>query len=207
VAARRESRAVVEAFVGRHSAKHAGTAPLTATHAVVVDYDFLNAKEMQMKTFALLGTIAFVTISASAGIAAEKAINLSLFTPISIAKETDSVTAFRFNLLYGKNTSVEVVDLGLVNHTTSGLSRVLQWGAVNIAEADFKGLQLAAVNYNSGSFEGVQWGGVNITNNGDGLQFSIVNYAKKYHGLQIGLINIISEGGWMPVFPIVNWAF
>ncbi|MCI0451343.1 MAG: hypothetical protein L0Z51_03000 [Candidatus Latescibacteria bacterium] len=52
--------------------------------------------------------------SVTTGIAAEKPINLSLFTPVSIAKETDSVTAFRFNLLYGKNTSVEVVDLGLV---------------------------------------------------------------------------------------------
>jgi hypothetical protein len=162
-----------------------------------------------MKTLraALLGTVAFLTVSTSAGIAAEKAINLSLVTPISLAKETDSVTAFRFNLLYGKNTSVEVLDLGLVNHTTSGLSKGLQWGAVNLAEGDFKGLQLATVNYNPGSFEGVQWGFVNHTINGDGLQLGFVNYAKKYHGLQIGLVNIISEGGFLPVFPIVNWSF
>ncbi len=148
-----------------------------------------------------------VLFSSSVALADAKPINLSLFTPISIAKETDSVTAFRFNLLYGKNTSVEVVDLGLVNHTTSGLSKGLQWGGVNIAEGDFKGLQLAPVNYNQGSFNGVQWGVVNYSGNGDGLMFGLVNYAKKYHGLQIGLINIISEGGQFPVFPIVNWSF
>lgn len=144
---------------------------------------------------------------AAPALAAEKPVNLSLITPISIAKETDSVTAFRFNLLYGKNTSVEVLDLGLVNHTTAGVSKGLQWGIVNIAEADFKGLQMATVNYNEGSFEGVQWGFVNHTLNGDGLQVGFVNYAKKYHGLQIGLINIISQDGFLPVFPFVNWSF
>ena len=163
-----------------------------------------------MKTVSMLVAVVLLVavIAAVPAAAAEKAVNLSLVTPISIAKETDSVTAFRFSLLYGKNTSVEVLDLGLVNHTTSGISKGLQWGAVNIAEADFKGLQLGwFVNYNEGSFEGVQWGMVNHTNNGDGLQLGFVNYAKKMHGLQIGLINIISQDGFLPVFPIVNWSF
>jgi hypothetical protein len=146
-------------------------------------------------------------MSSTVAFADAKPVNLSLFTPVSIAKETDSVTAFRFNLLYGKNTSVEVLDLGLVNHTTSGVSKGLEWGVVNIAEADFKGVQIATVNYNAGGFEGVQWGLVNHTQNGDGLQLGFVNYAKKYHGLQIGLVNIISVDGFLPVFPIVNWSF
>lgn len=162
---------------------------------------------MKICRVALLGAVALSTLSTSASLAAEKPVNLSLVTPISIAKETDSVTAFRFSLLYGKNTSVEVLDLGLVGHTTSGISKGLQWNFVNIAEADFKGLQAAAVNYNAGSFEGVQWGFVNHTMNGDGLQLGFVNYAKKYHGLQIGLVNIISQDGFLPVFPIVNWSF
>ena len=162
-----------------------------------------------MKTLHITSAAVLVlsALSAAPAFAGEKAVNLSLVTPISIAKETDSVTAFRFNLLYGKNTSVEVLDLGLVNHTTSGLSKGLAWGAVNIAEGDFKGLQLATVNYNAGSFEGVQWGFVNHTVNGDGLQLGFVNYAKKIHGLQIGLVNIISQDGFLPVFPIVNWSF
>lgn len=145
--------------------------------------------------------------SVTTSVAGDKPINLSLVTPISIAKETDAVTAFRFNLIYGKNTSVKVVDLGLVNHTTSGISKGLQWGIVNMAEGDFKGAQLATVNYNPGSFEGLQWGFVNHTMSGEGLQLGFINYAKKIHGLQIGLINIISEDGFLPFFPIVNWSF
>lgn len=156
---------------------------------------------------ALLVAFAVSAMSAVPTWADEKPINLSIVTPLSIAKEGDSVTAFRFNLIYGKNTSVQVVDLGLVNHTTSGMSKGLQWGFVNMAEGDFTGLQLAFVNYNPGSFEGVQWGFVNHTVNGDGLQLGFVNYAKKIHGLQIGLINIISEGGFLPFFPFVNWSF
>jgi hypothetical protein len=152
-------------------------------------------------------TLAVSALSSTIAFADAKPINLSLITPISIAKETDSVTAFRFNLLYGKNTSVEVLDLGLVNHTTSGLSKGLALGVVNIAEGDFKGAQFGTVNYNAGSFEGFQWGFVNHTNNGDGLQLGFFNYAKKYHGLQIGLINVISVDGFMPVFPFVNWSF
>ncbi len=152
-------------------------------------------------------SLAVLALSSTMAFADAKPVNLSLFTPISIAKETDSVTAFRFNLLYGKNTSVQVFDWGLVNHTTSGLSKGLALGAVNIAGGDFKGAQIATVNYNEGSFEGFQWGFVNHSMNGDGLQLGFVNYAKKYHGLQIGLVNIISEGGQFPVFPIVNWSF
>lgn len=162
-----------------------------------------------MKTLriVLLSALAISTLAAVPSFAADKAVNLSLVTPISIAKETDAVTAFRFNLLYGKNTSVQVLDLGLVNHTTAGMSKGLQWGVVNIAEADFTGAQFAFVNYNGGSFSGFQWGFVNHTMKGDGLQLGFVNYAQKIHGLQIGLINIISQDGFLPVFPIVNWSF
>ncbi len=162
-----------------------------------------------MKTASWIWLLAGVVCVSAArkSVAADKPVNLSLFTPISIAKETDSVSAFRFNLLYGKNTSVKVVDIGLVNHTTSGLSKGFQWGVVNIAEGDFKGLQLATVTYNPGSFHGMQWGVVNHTMNGDGLQVGFVNYAQKYHGLQIGVVNIIRQDGFLPVFPIVNWSF
>jgi len=153
---------------------------------------------MKFAHIVLSATLGIALLVPTAGIAAEKAVNISLVTPISIARETDSVTAFRLNILYGKNTSVQVLDLGLVNHTTSGLSKGLQWGAVNIAEA---------VNYNGGSFEGVQWGFVNHTMNGDGLQLGFVNFAQKIHGIQIGFVNVISQDGFLPVLPIVNWSF
>lgn len=145
-----------------------------------------------------------VAVPAFAG---EKPVNLSLFTPVSIAKEGDSVTAFRFNLIYGKNTSVQYVDLGLVNHTTSGLSKGLQWGAVNYGEADFKGVQLSAVNIQKGNFEGFAWGWVNSAGSARGFQLGFVNVAQKMHGIQVGLINIIKVDGQFPFFPIVNWSF
>jgi len=139
--------------------------------------------------------------------AAEKAVNLSLFTPVSIAKEDDSVSAFRFNLIYGKNTSVRVIDLGLVNHTTSGMSKGLGWGLVNLSDADFTGIQLGGVNVVGGSFEGFEWGVVNHAQNARGLQLGLINYAQTLHGVQVGLVNIIKQDGFMPFFPFVNWSF
>jgi hypothetical protein len=140
------------------------------------------------------------------GFAAEKAVNLSLFTPLSLVKPEDSVSAFRFNLIYGKNTSVRVVDLGLVNQTTSGLSKGLQWGFVNVTDGDFHGLQLAAININNGNTEGLAWSGINYAQNAKGLQLAVVNYAQTLHGVQIGVVNIIKHGGFLPVCVIANWS-
>jgi len=139
--------------------------------------------------------------------AGDKPINLSLFTPISIAKETDSVSAFRFSLLYGKNTSVQAVDIGLVSHTTSGESVGLAWSVVNYNEGSFTGIQLGAVNYTKTDFKGFQWSWVNVAGNAEGFQLGFVNSAQHLHGIQIGLVNIIKEDGFMPIFPIVNWSF
>ena len=138
--------------------------------------------------------------------AADKPINLSVFTPVSIAGPGDAVTAFRFNLIYGRNTSVKVVDLGLVNHTTSGLSNGLQWGFANFTEAEFSGIQLAAININKGTAKGFQWATINYAASAGGLQLAFVNYAEKIEGVQVGVINIIKEGGMFPVMVIANWS-
>jgi hypothetical protein len=138
--------------------------------------------------------------------AAEKPINISLFTPISIVKAEDSVSAFRYNFIYGRNTSVSVVDLGLINHTTSGLSKGLQWGAVNYTEGEFSGLQLAVVNINMGTAKGVSWSSFNYAENAGGLQVAVVNYAAKLDGFQVGVLNIIKSGGMFPVMVIANWS-
>lgn len=137
----------------------------------------------------------------------DKPINLSLFTPISIAKETDSVSAFRFSLLYGKNTSVQAVDIGLVSHTTSGESMGIAWSLVNYNEGSFIGLQWGGMNYTRTDFKGFQFSFVNVAGNAEGVQFGLVNSAHHLHGIQIGLVNIIEEDGFMPIFPIVNWSF
>jgi hypothetical protein len=145
-------------------------------------------------------------LAAGSAAAAEKAVNLSLFTPISLAKADDAVTAFRFNLIYGRNTATKVIDLGLVNHTTTGVASGLQWGTVNITEGQLSGLQMAALNIDKGTTNGVQLGGINYAGTGGGLQLALINYAEEMKGVQIGAINIIKKGGFLPVMIIANWG-
>lgn len=161
----------------------------------------MNPRILEGAWMALCATM----LTALPVLAAEKAVNLSIFTPVSLAKAEDSVTAFRYNLIYGKNTSVKVVDLGLVNQTTT-LSSGLQWGLINLTEGKQSGLQLAAFNIDKGTTGGLQWGAFNYAESGGGLQLALVNYARKLDGLQIGAINIIKEGGFLPVCVIANWS-
>jgi hypothetical protein len=137
----------------------------------------------------------------------EKPVNLSLFTPVQIINEEHDITIFRFNLIYGRNASVRGVDLGLVNHTTTGACKAWQIGIVGWADTDFLGWQYSTLNVTKGNFKGLQWGAVNYAGHMNGLQLGFFNYAETAHGLQIGFINVIREGGFLPVFPIVNWSF
>ncbi len=134
-------------------------------------------------------------------------IQISIITPVQIVPEDQSVSGLRLNLIYGKNTTVHGIDLGIFNHTTSGQSVGFQNGIVGLNNKDFLGFQLGMINITNGVFEGVQWGIVNYAGNANGLQFGFVNYAGTLKGLQIGLINIINKGGAFPFFPIVNWSF
>jgi hypothetical protein len=153
---------------------------------------------------ALLGLAVFVTPTA----AEEHPVQLSLFTPIQIFPEEDVISAFRFNLLYGRSASVTGLDIGLINHTTTGVSKGIQWGMVGLVDSDFVGLQHnVLVNVTEGTFEGLQLGLVNHTNNARGIQLGLVNYTETMHGLQIGLVNIIRQDGVLPVLPIINWSF
>lgn len=139
--------------------------------------------------------------------AQSKFFQLSLVTPVQIFPERTPIEGIRLNLLYGRNVSVQGLDVGLVNHTTTGHFKGVQWGMVGIADADFDGFQDNAVNVVKGRVEGFQWGIVNYAVSASGFQLGLVNYAGTMHGLQIGLVNIIGQGGAFPVFPIVNWSF
>jgi hypothetical protein len=163
---------------------------------------------MVRKHRTLLGfiVVAIVLVSMPA-MAQDKPIQLSLFAPIQIIPENDGISGFRLNLIYGRNVHVTGVDLGLVNHTTTGKSVGVQWGLVGWADSDFLGWQNSGVNVVEGDFEGFQWGAVNYANYANGFQLGIINYARSMKGLQIGLVNIIRQGGMSPVFPIVNWSF
>ncbi len=139
--------------------------------------------------------------------AQEKPIQLSLFNPIQIVPESQSISGFRLNLIYGKNVNVTGFDIGLVNQST-GIQKGVQWGALNLTEGGMTGWQDGFVNITKGSSVGLQTAAVNYhQGHFNGLQISIVNYSATLKGLQLGLINIIGEGGFLPVFPIFNFDF
>lgn len=101
--------------------------------------------------------------------------------------------------------------IGIVNY--AGAFCGLQDGFLNISDNVFTGLEVGLLNF-ANDINGVQCGGYLIfganfaSGTLSGLQIGLVNYAAKMDGgLQIGIVNIISEGGWMPVFPILNGDF
>jgi len=163
---------------------------------------------MAVRRCLLLGLVVSISIlTAAPAFAQNRPIQLALVTPIQIFPEDTPIGGVRLNLLYGRNVSVSGLDLGLVNHTTTGMSKGWQNGLVGVADADFLGWQDCAVNVTKGRCEGLQWGVVNYAGEMSGLQLGLVNYAMSMKGLQIGIVNIIKQGGQFPVFPIVNWSF
>jgi len=160
-----------------------------------------------MKKNFIIQIITIVTLFAAVITAQDNPIQLSLFNPIQIVPENESVSGIRLNLIYTKNVNMTGLDIGLVNLTTGKLSGV-QWGGVNLLEGGFTGWQSGFVNISKGRSVGLQTAWVNHhSGHFKGLQFSIVNYAATLEGLQLGLINIIGQGGFLPVFPIFNFDF
>lgn len=149
----------------------------------------------------------FMIMSTANLLAQDNPIQLSLFDPIQIVPNHESVSGLRLNLIYSKNVNVTGFDWGLVNVTT-GKQLGVQWGGVNITDGGVTGWQAGFVNISRGNFEGLQTSMVNYhEGHFNGLQFSVVNYAATLKGLQLGLINIIGSGGFLPVFPFFNFDF
>ena len=161
-------------------------------------------RKLSIKSLIVVLILIFVTVP---GLAENRPVQLSLFTPIQLFPEEDTITGVRLNFIYGRNASVKGFDWGLVNHTTSGVTKGWQTGFVGYVESDFFGLQDNTVNVVKGKFQGLQLGIVNYAKSAKGIQFGFINYAEIMYGVQIGLVNIISQDGMFPVFPIVNWSF
>jgi len=163
---------------------------------------------MKLKSILALGAMSILTlVLPSVGGAQSKPINIALFNPIQIFSEDNSITGLRINLIYGKNVSMTGLDWGLVNHVGTGGMTGVQWGLVNICDGNFLGWQSGLLNLSKKNVEGFQYGWYNTGDHVSGFQLGLVNYAESMYGLQIGIINIIKTGGFMPVFPIVNWSF
>ena len=165
--------------------------------------------------------LAISMLLCAAPLAAQSPVQVALFAPIQIVPEGKGVKGLRLDFIYGSNSTVGGLDLGLVNRNTgTGQSGGLQWGFVNMVHGSFTGWQASFVGVTEGKFEGLQsgfvnmahqsqglqWGGVNSSWDHHGLQVGLVNYARRINGVQVGLINIIHSGGQFPVFPIVNWG-
>lgn len=83
---------------------------------------------MVKKQYILWSLVFIMFLMSSVPVQAEETrpIQLSLVTPIQIFSEDYGITGVRLNLLYGRNATVTGLDLGLVNHTTTGQSKGLQ---------------------------------------------------------------------------------
>lgn len=166
------------------------------------------------------------------------------FTPFQLAiapgaaqifSKATPVYGLRLSVLYGVQSKVVGLDVGLVNQVDSlsgvgvGLCNVvLESGAgahlgfgCSYVEADFKGFQTALVNqvggqlagfqhalvnHVGGQLTGFQFGLVNNAGSGAGLQIGLVNHAGSMRGVQFGLLNL-NENGFLPFFPLINFGF
>lgn len=163
----------------------------------------LSAVKLQTPRIAVF--ISILILFSSPALAQPKPINIALVTPIQIVPEEQAVSGFRWNILYGSNSAMSGLDIGLANRVTGRMEGV-QFGVVNLTES-MTGWQDGFVNYTERGFEGLQWGGLNYAGRINGLQLGLVNYAKRANGVQVGLVNIIEEGGFLPVMIIANWGF
>jgi hypothetical protein len=171
-----------------------------------------------------VGFLTAAAISPAPGMAQTNAqsFELSLFPPLQLRGEDAEIRILRVGL-YSKNVAVRGLDVGIVNHSTGGVSKGLQYGLVGVTEGAFLGWQnnlLANINqqefvgfqgisaYNQIDFgEAVQIGLFNRARDMSGFQLGLVNWAENLHGVQIGLINIISGKESLQFLPIVNWSF
>jgi hypothetical protein len=159
--------------------------------------------EVQMKQ---IFTFLFVLLTLTSMVYADGAVQLSLINTIQIVPENEAVSAFRL-AIYGKNTSTQYVDIGIVTENHRGLSKGIQWSFVGL-QNDFTGWQSATVfNYSTGRVKGLMTSWVNLSGHMSGLQLGIVNVTDTAYGIQLGLLNIIKKGGMLPWFPIFNFSF
>lgn len=115
----------------------------------------------------ILVAVFILTALAPAAFAQEtKPINLALFDPVQIFKKDVPIKGFRFNLIYGNNSAMTGLDIGLANWVT-GDAVGLQWGIINRVMGDFTGWQTAPIQKTDGFMLGIQSGAL-LTMNGSG---------------------------------------
>lgn len=133
-------------------------------------------------------------------------LQLAFCAPLQIFPSNYDVSGFRFNLVYGRNSNLRGLDLGLVNHVT-GVVEGFQFGVANLAD-DLSGLQIGCYNSAASSSAGFcQLGLVNIGRDISGVQIGLFNKCDTISGVQIGLLNFITQSDFVIFCPIVNAQF
>jgi hypothetical protein len=176
----------------------------------------------------LLVVMCFVGMATMAQMvqAAERPVDVALFSPIEIFPATDDVKGFRFVFIYGKKQNFTGLDLGLAKftegdfvgvgiggHRVGGNAKGVLYGLFNYVEGDFTGWQNGIANWSFGETKGLQSGFYNRGGNLTGVQIGFVNRVTRLNGLQIGLLNFHDEGDQSlfpkeaAFFPFVNWKF
>ena len=172
--------------------------------------------------------VASVLALASASSAADGWVTLP-YTPFQLAiapgaaqvfsKETP-VHGLRISVLYGIQSEVVGLDVGLFNQTDSmtgigvGLCNMTQGNGAGIqlgagcsdVEGDFVGIQAGLFNQVRGQISGFQVGLANGAESGTGLMIGLVNRTDSMRGLQIGVLNW-NKNGFLPLFPIFNFGY
>lgn len=154
---------------------------------------------------------------------ADGPVSLALFPPVQVLDEDQSVTAFRFSILYGRNVDLTGLDLSLVGRNTGSVTGVA-WTGLGMVDGDFtgwqagylasltdgnmQGIQTGIYTRNGVGSSGVQLGFINTSQDFSGLQIGALNVAEVMRsGLQIGLLNIIRSKQSLGILPFVNWSF
>jgi len=152
-------------------------------------------------------TAVLLLVAATPPAQAQNPIQLAIFNPAQIVKDSEPVNGVRLNLIYTKNTSMTGLDLGFIYNENTGSFTGVQSALVTKVRGDFTGIQWTGVGLVDGKMTGLQWGIYNSAGHMSGLQIAFVNNATTAYGVQLGIINIIKEGGFLPIFPIFNFSF
>lgn len=155
-----------------------------------------------------LGRSTPVTINNAAGFGNNPATGLqvSLCNPLQLFPENFDVSGLRINLIYGRNSNLRGLDVGLVNDVP-GVVEGFQCGIGNLA-GDLNGLQIGCFNSAMDSSMGLcQIGAVNIGKDISGVQIGVFNMCNTISGVQIGVINLITQSDFLIFCPFINAQF
>jgi hypothetical protein len=176
-----------------------------------------------LKLFLPLFCTAILTTTATSARAAA-AFQFGFFAPdLQLVDASEDVRGLHINIVYGENTNVSGLDLGIVNSTSGDFAGIGWAPGANIVNGAATGLQWSWLySHTAGTFTGwqsgiltraggidslgLQTGWVNLVEKDfTGLQFGLLNRAARVKGLQLGFVNLADELDGLQI-GLVNYA-